>query len=233
MATIRKKASQDIIPIKEIREGVVILKNHAMRTIIMTSSLNFALKSNEEQTAIVLQYQNFLNSLDFSIQFYIQSRDLNIKPYLEILKEREKRQTNELLRVQTREYMDFIEEFVSATKIVSKTFYVVVPYSPTIFETKTSPVVDFLNKIFNKETAVAKKPAIQGRFEEHKVQLQQRTATVLQGLSRFGVRGVPLNTEELIELFYGLYNPGDIGQSQIPEYGESAQDTLTTYQTDI
>lgn len=230
MAT--KKASQDTVPIKEIREGVVILKNRAMRTIIMTSSLNFALKSNEEQTAIVLQYQNFLNSLDFTIQFYVQSRNLNIKPYLETLKEREKRQTNELLRVQTREYMDFIEEFVSATKIVSKTFYVVVPYSPTLFETKTSPAIDFMNKLFKPEATAAKKPAVQGRFEEHKVQLQQRTATVLQGLSRFGVRGVPLNTEELIELFYGLYNPGDLGQSQIPEHGER-EDSLTTYQTDI
>ena len=120
--TINKKseASQKIVPIKKIRDGVVILNDNSMRMILMTSSLNFALKSSKEQDAIIFQYQNFLNSLDFHIQFFIQSRALNIENYIESLNEKEQQQTDELLKIQTKEYIDFIREFVISTKIVKK-----------------------------------------------------------------------------------------------------------------
>ncbi len=211
----KSEASQKIVPIKEIRDGVVILNDNSMRMILMTSSLNFALKSNEEQRAIIFQYQNFLNSLDFHIQFFIQSRALNIENYIKSLDEKEKQQTDELLKIQTKEYIDFIREFVISTKIVNKTFYVVVPYSPPLIKIQNNILFDFINKILKKETKPRATP--QEEFEKNKIQLQQRTDTIIQGLSRAGIRSIPLNTEELIELFYGLYNPGEKERGTIPK----------------
>jgi len=211
--SIKSKASQDFVPIKEIRDGVLILKDDSLRTIIMVSSLNFALKSDEEQEAIIIQYQDFLNSLDFTVQFFIQSKNLNTEPYLETLRKRQQEQTDELLKIQTKEYIEFIDEFVKATKIVSKTFYVVIPYTPTILEQKNGSLLGPLLKIFRKKEKVQATP--QQKFEEYKTQLQQRVDTVTQGLSRTGIRSASLNTEELIELFYKIYNPGETEKSEI------------------
>ena len=216
---VSQKSTQEIVPVKEVRDGVVVLKDNSLRMIIMVSSMNFALKSSEEQTAIILQYQNFLNSLDFSLQFLIQSRSLNVDPYIETLTKRESEQTNELLKVQTREYIEFVREFVTATKIVNKNFYAIVPYTPGMLEGKKKSGFDFAKSLFNKETTAKVTP--QETFEEHRLQLQQRANAVLQGLSRIGLRGVPLNTEELIELFYGLYNPGEGEKGKIPEIAVS------------
>lgn len=106
---IQSKAAQDFVPIKEVRDGVVILKDGSLRALVMTSSLNLALKSEDEQTATILQFQGFLNSLDFSIQIFIQSRKLDIKPYITMLENRMKEQLEDLLKIQTREYIDFIK----------------------------------------------------------------------------------------------------------------------------
>src|SRR3989344_7119570 len=99
------KTSQDFVPIDEIRDGVIILKNGELRLALMVSTTNFDLKNEDEQTAIILQYQNMLNSLDFSIQIYIQSRKFDIRPYISLLEDRLKEQTNDLLKIQTREYI--------------------------------------------------------------------------------------------------------------------------------
>jgi len=214
-AKTNKKASQNVIPIKEIKDGIIILKDGSLRTILMTSSLNFSLKSNEEQAGIIIQYQNFLNSLDFSLQFFIQSRNINIEPYLETLRKRKKEEVNELLKVQMKEYIEFIREFVDITKIVSKNFYIVIPYSPTILESKGGSFLKSLGAFFKKTPESPDTP--QEKFEEHKNQLQQRANAIMQSLPSFGIEGVPLNTEELIELFYGLYNPDDIEQPKLPE----------------
>lgn len=211
-----KKASQNIVPIKEIKDGVIVLKDDSLRTVLMTSSLNFSLKSDEEQTGIIIQYQNFLNSLDFSLQFFIQSRNINIEPYLEIITKRRKEEVNDLLKVQMKEYTEFIREFVDITKIVSKNFYIVVPYSPTILESGGSSVLKSLGAFFKKTPDSL--DASQEKFEEHKNQLQQRANAITQSLPRFGIEGIPLNTEELIELFYSLYNPDDTEQPSLPEF---------------
>ncbi len=207
------KASQQLISIKEVKDDVLILKDDSLRMVIMASSLNFALKSTEEQEAIILQYQNFLNSLDFHIQFFIQSRGLNIESYIDILKQKEQEQTDELLKIQTKEYIEFIREFVTATKIVTKSFYVVVPYTPTILETKKNPVSDFFTNIFKKKQDQTTTP--QEEFEKRKIQLQQRADVVIQGLARVGIRSMPLETEGLIELFHSLYNPGETEKTSL------------------
>ncbi len=220
LAKTKAKSSQEFVPIKEIRDGVVILEDGTMRMTLMASSLNFALKSTEEQEAIIDQYQDFLNSLDFSVQFFIQSRHLNIEPYLDSLREAEKAQLNELLKLQIKEYVEFVKNFVGMTEIVSKTFYVIIPFSPPAFGgskggSAGSPLGSIFGSFLGKKAGKA--DFKEDRFEEYKSQLQQRVESVIQGLTRTGIRAVPLNTEELIELFYTLYNPGELAKGGIVE----------------
>ena len=122
------KATQEFVPIKEIRDGVVILKDGSMRAIVMASSVNFALKSADEQQGIIMQFQNFLNGLEFSIQISIQSRELDIRPYISMLEGRYKNEIGDLMKIQIREYIQFIKNFVEQTSIMTKTFFVVIPF---------------------------------------------------------------------------------------------------------
>lgn len=214
---LKAKTTQEFIPIKEIREGTVILENGSMLMILMCSSLNFALKSSDEQEAIIMQFQDFLNSLDFSIQFFIESRRLNIEPYLDTLKLAKEKQVNELLRIQIEEYIEFIRNFVTMTEIVSKTFYVAIPFIPSILPTKALGTIGGILGKFLSQKPTRKKEEEGDRFEEYKTQLTQRAAAVSQGLTRCGIRAVPLETDELIELFFKLYNPGELTKGQIPK----------------
>lgn len=214
--------SQQIINIEEIRDGILILKDGSLKVVLMASSLNFALKSADEQTAIILQYQNFLNSLDFSVQFFVQSRKINIEPYLDTLKEAKEKQTNELLQIQISEYVEFIKAFVKASNIVNKNFYVVVPFTPPVFETKelsAGTLKTLWKSLWGSQKTGPEHAFSPQKFEEYKNQLWQRMENVISGLVRTGVRAVPLNTEELIELFYGLYNPGELEKSKPPAIG--------------
>lgn len=196
--------TQEFIPIKEIRDGAVILKDDSLHIILMASTLNFALKSEDEQTAIIAQYQNFLNSLDFSVQFFIQSRKLNIESYIAALKQLEKKQDNDLMKIQTKEYIEFVKNFVKISNVMEKTFYISVPYSTASMEVKKSFIGGAIAGFFKKAVKET-----EDDFEENKIQLEQRADIVAQGLSRVGVRVAPLDTEELIELFYELFNPGE------------------------
>ncbi len=196
------KSSQDFIPIKEIRDGVVVLKDNSIRGVVMTSSVNFALKSADEQNAIIYQFQNFLNSINFSIQIFAQSRRLDIRPYIALLETRERDQENELLKVQTKEYIEFIKSFTTSVNIMTKSFFIVVSYTPAIIQNKQS-----MFSFFNKGAGGEKQRS--ENFEENRTQLLQRMEVVMAGLTRLGVRAVPLGTEELVELYYKLFNPGD------------------------
>jgi len=211
------KPTQEIIPIKEIRDGVVVLKDNSMFIILMASTLNFSLKSEDEQNAIILQYQNFLNSLDFPVQFFIQSRKLDINPYLAILEEAKGKQTNELLKIQIREYMEFVKNFVRTTSIVSKSFYIVVNYSSgniVAGQKGMSGISGILGGLGKGKTNSSGES---NNFEENKLQLQQRADVVTQGLASAGVRTIPLNTEELIELYYKLFNHGELEKETVQE----------------
>ncbi|OHA15463.1 MAG: hypothetical protein A3G52_00600 [Candidatus Taylorbacteria bacterium RIFCSPLOWO2_12_FULL_43_20] len=205
MQVNKARATQDFIPIKEIRDNVVILKDGSMRAIIMTSSLNFALKSAENQEAIIYQFQTFLNSLDFSAQIYMESRRLDIRPYIALLEERYKVQQGDLLKLQTREYIDFVKRFTDETNIMTKTFFVVVPYASSSFQGK-----DVLkNKFLLKKGSAEDVKQQMDNFEEKRSQLEQRVSVVVQGLTRCGLRVVQLGTEEIVELFYKIFNPGE------------------------
>ncbi len=200
----KSKAAQEFVPIKEVRGGVMVLKDGTLAGAMLASSLNFALKSADEQGAILAQFQNFLNSLDFSVQFFVQSRKLDIRPYISLLEERFKAQTEDLMRIQVKEYIEFIKTFTERANIMSKHFFIVVPYSP--------PIVDLnktvQEKVFGKASLSARTKEI--GFEEHRTQLEQRMAVVEQGLVRCGIRTAPLGTEEVIELLYKEFNPGEL-----------------------
>ena len=203
--------TQKFLEIEQIREGVVILKNKAMRGILMVSSINFALKSADEQQAVIMQFQSFLNGLDFSIQISIQSRELDIRPYIAMLDERYKNEIGDLMKIQIKEYTQFIKNFVDQTSIMTKTFFIVIPFSPSVsFVPSSNP----LNQIMNKNSS--KKNGKSDNFEENRTQIEQRIGAVSQGLSRCGIRTVQLGTEEIVELFYKIFNPGDMEKPIIP-----------------
>ncbi|MDP3795424.1 MAG: hypothetical protein Q8R13_05925 [bacterium] len=211
--------SQHILDIDAIRDGVLVLKNGALRAVLMASSLNFDLKSEVEQEAIIAGYQEFLNSLDFQVQLVVHSRRLDIEHYLAALAERTKDQPNELLRVQVDEYIQFIRSFVEMANIMQKFFYVVVPFALT--EQKSGGgLFSGLTGLFG---GGGKTKAMDPeRFAEYKTQLWQRVELVASGLARLDVRTVPLTNEELFELFRSLYRPGikeHIGPAQLEALG--------------
>lgn len=202
----KTSTTQDFIPIQEIRDGVIILKNGGMRAVVLASSLNFALKSQDEQSSILMQFQNFVNSLDFSIQIFVQSKKLDIRPYIALLEDRYKEQITELMKIQVREYIEFIKTFVESTNIMSKSFFVVIPYDPPIIAGNKNPLSSlFPGKNAGKNAA----QTADAQFQEFRSQLEQRVAVVEQGLVRCGVRAAELGTEEVVELFYKLFNPGE------------------------
>jgi len=205
-----RSSTQDFLEFEQIREGIVILKNRALRGILMVSSLNFALKSEDEQNATLYQFQNFLNALDFSCQIIVQSRRLNITGYLEKLKNLEKAQENELLKTQTISYRKFIEELVGSGTIMTKTFFVVVPY--TLLESEG---------IVPAGKNLIKPPSLprltEESFQRCKTQLWQRMEFVALGLRRCGLQAVPLSTPEIIELFWSLHHPKEAEVGYYPE----------------
>lgn len=212
MVSINAKASQDFVQIKEIRDGIVIMRDGGLRAVLMASSVNFALKSEDEQIAIIEQFQNFLNSLDFSLQIVAESRRFDVKPYLALLAEKERGQKNELLKIQTREYINFIKKFTDNTNIMNKLFFAVVPYTPAIMRV-TQGGEGVLGAITGglglKKSGGGDAAAQTQSFEENYSQLEQRISIVEQGLMRCGIRVAELGTEEVVELLYKLFNPGE------------------------
>lgn len=195
-------STQKYVDVEEMRDGIMVLKSGALRAVLLVSSINFDLKSSEEQDAIISQYQSFLNSLDFPVQIVISSHRFNIEPYLELLKDYEAQQQNELLRFQISEYKKYIKELTEVSNIMSKFFYVVVPFSPV--EDKQGGLFTKITGIFHPKQSIGLKGDL---FETYKSQLFQRVDHVAQALSATGVKVTQLNTEEIIELLYSSYNP--------------------------
>ena len=204
-----KSSTQQFLEVEEIKQAVLVLKNRAMRGILMVSSQNFALKSEDEQEATIFQFQGFLNSLDFPIQILIQSRRLNITGYIKGLEQLIEKQENPLLKKQTQDYKMFVEDLITKGSIMAKNFFVVVPF--TLLETRATA-----------NTPKFKKPKIAGRlsdeeFQRMRNQLWQRMEFVALGLRRTGLQSIPLNTEELIELFWSSHHPKESEVGYYPE----------------
>lgn len=181
-----------------------------MRALIKCSSINFGLKSQDEQDAIIYEFQNFLNSLDFGVQIFVNSRFLNIDDYLEALKEKEQEQQNDLLRIQTAEYINFIKDFVESSNIISTDFYTVVPFEmiEAVGKASSGNILNTLKSSFGLGKALASMEKKQ--FLHYRTQLIQRVEFVKTGLHRMGITTKLVPTEELIMLFWNLYNPQNL-----------------------
>lgn len=212
------KSTQSFLRISEIKNNVVVLDNGSLRAILAVSSTNFDLKSQDEQNAIIYNFQRFLNSLEFSIQILMQSRKMEIGGYIEKLKNIAERQTNELLRVQTLEYIEFINRLIENASIMNKNFYIVVPLDESIFPQASG----FFSKIFGGGKTKEVKQRIEN-FEKLKEKLDNRVTSVSANLSSLGLRGEPLKTEQIIQLYYNSYNfdsapvldPSKLGEMKI------------------
>ncbi len=205
-------SSQDFVPIKEVKDGVVVLDDGTLVSISLVTSVNISLKSYEEQEVTINAFKAFLNVLEFPVQISIQSRRLDIKPYLEILEERLKNQTNEILKLQTIEYIAFIKNFTDAINIMDKKFFLVVSYRPVVFSAASNGVFGKI-PFFGNKSSNNQKNATNDRiiFEEAKAQLEQRTGLLSSALSRTGVKIKTLDTESVLEVFYSIFNPDQGG----------------------
>lgn len=203
MATIGTPAQQ-FVPVKEVRDGVVVLKDGTLCSVLLVSSINLSLKAYEEQRAVLVQFQGFLNTIDFPIEIVIQSRRYDIRPYILTLENRLREQEEQLLQVQTKEYMEFIQTFSEQVNIMRKSFFIIIPYIPPILSQGggISKIFSFLKKEDPTATSVTD-------FEEQRTQLEERMSVVEQGLSRLGLRVAQLGTQEVIELLYKTFNPGE------------------------
>lgn len=194
--------TQELVDVKAIRDGVAYLKRGGMRRILIVSGVNFDLKSEAEQGLILGSFQSFLNTLDFSIQFFIHSRKVNVDAYLASMHARMEEETSELLKIQIAEYVEFIRTFIEENAIISKTFFAVVPYDPAVPEGAAQGLLS----LFRKKPASAAAPPsdnAQGML----AQLERRVNQVIDGLAQIGLRAAPLENDALVELFYNLYNP--------------------------
>ena len=203
---LKATAAQEFIPIKEVRDGIVVLKNDELRAIVLANSINLSLKSDDEQQATILQFQNFLNTLDFPIQISVQSRRLDIRPYLLLLEDRLKVQSEPLLKLQTKEYIEFIRNFTDTVAIMTKSFFVVVPYAHMVLKSDSGGLGNFFSKKSKEQTRALE----QIDFEEKRSQLEERVSVIQQGLGRCGINSAQLGTEEVVEVFYKVFNPGEV-----------------------
>lgn len=209
--THHASSTQSYVDIGEIRNGILILKDGRLRLVLLATSINFALKSEQEQNAIIGQYQNFLNSLNFNLQIVMQSRRLDLTGYLKKLSERGEQEKNELIKIQTIDYVQFIKRLITVANIMDKKFYIVIPLDPVNLQKR-----GLFDKIFHPTTKLQVKIS-DVEFKSYHEELLEMANVVIAGLSSLGVRAAPLNTQQLIELFYGVYNPEESTKERLIE----------------
>lgn len=205
-------SSQRFLDIAEIKEDCVILKDGTLRAVLLVSSINFSLKSEDEQNAIIAAYISFLNFLEFPLQIVIQSRKLDIEGYLNRLKKIEKEQTNELLRMQIADYRQYVSELVEIGDIMNKRFYIVVPYDPLSDKQKS-----WFKRFLGLFSAAKEVKLTQEVFAKRHHSLFQRVEHIITGLASMSLKSVVLDTQSLIELYYNTYNPDVYNEEKLVE----------------
>ena len=205
-------STQKYLDISEIKNDCIVLKNGTLCTVLLVSSINFALKSEDEQKAVIQSYIRFLNTLDAPLQIVIHSRPFNIKPYLASLSELRKVQRNELLKIQMADYEDFVKELVQMGEIMIRRFYIVIPYNPLGDKKK-----GFFSRIADVFSAVAMIKLKQEKFEKYREALFRRVDNVMSALTSMGLKAAPLDTQSLIEFFYNIYNPAEAETQKLAE----------------
>lgn len=204
--------TQQYLDILEIRDDTVVLRDGTLRAALLVSSINFSLKSTEEQDAVIEAYTQFLNTIDYPLQIVIQSRRLDIDDYLDNLKAIEKKQTNELLQLQTRDYRQFVSELVQIADIMTKRFYVIIPYSP-----KADRPANFFARLRNVFQPTATIHLKQKQFEQYRSELFKRVDNTMNALDSAGLKSIILDTQSLIELYYNSYNPETSRQQKLQD----------------
>jgi type IV secretory pathway VirB4 component len=228
-AATNPNSTQNALQIAEIRDGVVIMNDGSFRSVIQLKSINFDLMSQGEQEAVEYSYQSFLNSLYFPIQIFIRSQRVDLQPYIEKLDKIRSEHDNMLLALLMEDYIGYIDALSQQTNIMDKKFYLVVPYFLHEAQTKgTAQSKNFfsgLGALFsNKEQHVV---INESDLEKAKNELRNRVQSVLSGLMQCGVQGLPLDTHELIELYYASYNPDTATRQQLKNYDDLDAEVIT------
>lgn len=210
--SIGKDATQKLVSIREIRNNIAILDDESLVVVVMVSSMNFELKSYDEQIATIKSFKSFLSLLEFPIQISIQSRKIDINPYLESLEYQLLEKKSPLMKTQISEYINFITEFTKEVDIMQKSFYLVVNYSPARIKSASSSKKNsgFLGNIISIFKKNKKYNFLDNKkFEEYRLQLEQRVNILVSGITRIGLKTDMLSTKELLELYNNIYNPGE------------------------
>ncbi|MDO8444272.1 MAG: hypothetical protein Q7S80_02110 [bacterium] len=205
-------STQQAISIAGIKDGVVVMKDGSYRLVLQVAATNFALKSEQEQNSIIFQYQSFLNSLHFPIEIVISSRRLDLTPYIAKIEKLGEAQTSEILKMQTTDYVDFLRKLIDIANIMKKTFYAVVSFEPVSIQK-----IGFLGSLFGKKSAFDHLKISDADYKAHADQLKERAATIATGLGSMGLHCFQLSTEDLIELFYLMYNPDEASKERLKD----------------
>jgi hypothetical protein len=215
-------STQDHLPIAGIQDSILIMTDGSLRVVLKVEPVNFELKSENEQNAIIYSYQSFLNSLDFSIQILIQSKRLDLEQYLVRMQEAQRQQTNELLRIQTEDYIGFVRRLISVANIMAKRFYVIISHSAV---TKNSSINQISALIPHKPTG----PLLdQDEFDRLRNEAFNKASIIAGGLERLGSKARALETQELIELFYGIYNPDVASEERLTDLSTLSSGIVTS-----
>ena len=222
-------STQNALQIAEIRDGIVIMNDGSFRSVIMVKSVNFDLMSPQEQEAVEYSYQGFLNSLYFPIQIFMRSQKIDLQPYIEKLDKIRSEHDNMLLALLMEDYIGYIDALSQQANIMDKRFYVVVPFFPITDVqkalTQSKNFVSGISSMFsNKDQHVV---INEGDLENAKTELRNRVQSVLSGLLQSGIQGLPLDTQELIELYYDTYNPDTAPRQQLKDFGQMTADVIT------
>jgi type IV secretory pathway VirB4 component len=228
---VRKKvqvSTQQYLDILEIRDDVVILKNGTILGVLLVASINFSLKSDEEQDAVIEAYVSFLNTIDYPLQIVIQSRRLDIDDYLETLKTVERQQKNELLQLQTKDYRQFIAELVQIADIMTKRFYLVIPFAP-----KADRPGNFFRRFFDVFAPTSTIHLKQKQFDNFRQELFKRVDNTVNALDSAGLKSVVLDTQSLIELYYNSYNPETSRQQKLQDVNKMNIEDVSSIKQDV
>lgn len=229
-AKVNPTSTQNMLQIAEIRDGIVIMNDGSFRSVVMLKAINFDLMSPQEREGVESGYQSFLNSLYFPIQIFVRSQKVDIRPYIEKLEKIRAQHDNMLLALMMEDYIGYISELASQTNIMDKHFYIVIPHFPkadvqkAITQSKNffSGLAGMIGKKGPKHVVVNEK-----ELEDTKVELRDRVQSVLGGLLQCGVPGVPLDTQELIELYYDFYNPDTATRQRLKNFDDLTAPVIT------
>jgi type IV secretory pathway VirB4 component len=215
-------STQNTLQIAEIRDGIVIMNDGSFRSVVMLKSINFDLMSGAEQEGVEAGYQSFLNSLYFPIQIFVRSQKVDLTPYIDRLDKIRTEHDNMLLAMLMEDYIGFMSDLASQTNIMDKKFYLVIPYFPVVDVqkalTSSKNLFTGIGSLFSrKEAHVVINEAV---LEQAKTELRNRVQAVLGGLLQCSVQGLPLDTQELIELYYDTYNPDTATRQQLKNFDD-------------